>query len=187
MGQSKNTGPSEVYHSSDQIQAAQLLFAVVLLALAVILLSQITTQTQFIDGKRFVDQPGFWPAVSLSGMALFGGLRVFFLFRERLGNQPSLFEVSCWVKALEYVIWFLVYVWLVPLIGYLPGTLVFCPLLTLRLGYRSKFAVLCALAAGLFVVILFKTLLQVKIPGGEIYEYFPAVVRNVLIVYFLTK
>ncbi len=34
---------------------------------------------------------------------------------------------------------------------------------------------------GIAVVVLFKSILQVKIPGGEIYSIFPEAIRNFLI------
>jgi|GEM_PF-5204860 len=39
---------------------------------------------------------------------------------------------------LEWAAWFLVDVWLVPIIGYLPMTLIFAPALTWRMGYRTR-------------------------------------------------
>ena len=60
---------------------------------------------------------------------------------------------------------------------------VFCTLLTLRVGYRGK-AVLWAALFGLFVVLFFKTAMNVKIPGGAIYELAPEGIRYILLRYF---
>ena len=89
-----------------------------------------------------------------------------------------------WLRSLEYVCWYVVYVLAIPAIGYLPSTILFCVLLTLRLGYRSGRAVLSALAFALFVVLVFKTGFNVKIPGGALYELAPDRLRYILIRYF---
>ena len=87
-------------------------------------------------------------------------------------------------KAIEFAGWFLVYVLVVPTIGYLLATLLFCLLLTWRLGYRSKSRLVAAALTGLAVVLVFKSMLSVKIPGGEIYEFLPAALRNFMILNF---
>ncbi len=77
--------------------------------------------------------------------------------------------------------WFLLYVYLVPRLGYLPSTLLVFPLLVLRAGYRGWRYVGLAWLVGIAIVVLFKSLLQVKIPGGEIYGLLPDAIRNFLV------
>ncbi len=85
---------------------------------------------------------------------------------------------------LEWAAWFLVYVWLVPIIGYLPMTLIFAPVLTWRMGYRTRLVLWSSVAFGFLVVVVFKSLLQVKIPGGALYEILPGALRNFFILNF---
>ena len=60
----------------------------------------------------------------------------------------------------------------------------FCVLLSLRAGYRDR-RVLGGMALfGVAVVVVFKSLLRVSIPGGALYELFPEAIRNFLIVNF---
>ena len=40
---------------------------------------------------------------------------------------------------------------------------------------------MAAAGVGLFTVVLFKSLLQVKIPGGAVYEFLPGALRNFMI------
>ena len=168
-------------------QPADIVFAIFALAVAVLLLSQLAEQTKFVKGANILNQPGFWPALSLSGMTLFGLFNVFFSWRaarrSATGAQIA-GEVLFWLRTLEFAIWFMAYVFLAPITGYLPATLIFCLLLALRLGYRNKRMLGFAILTGIGVVLLFKTFLQVKIPGGSLYEFFPGAFRNILITYF---
>ena len=105
------------------------------------------------------------------------------LTRLRSGLAGAGTEAIIWARSLEYLVWFMVYVWLVPIVGYLPVTLIFAPLLAFRLGYRSKQMLLLAAAMGFLIVVFFKAGLSVKIPGGMAYEYLPDAIRNFMIVY----
>lgn len=93
-------------------------------------------------------------------------------------------ETLLWLRAVEYVLWFMAYVWIVPVIGYLPATLLFTVTLSIRQGYRSQKQIINAAAVGLGIVLVFKTGLSVKIPGGALYEFLPASLRNFMIVNF---
>jgi hypothetical protein len=88
-----------------------------------------------------------------------------------------------WLGFAEYAGWFLLYVLLVPLLGYLPMSIVMAAALLWRWGYRSGRMMLVAVGLGLFTVLLFKTGLRVNVPGGAVYEYLPAGLRNFFIVY----
>ena len=104
---------------------------------AVLLLSQLGEQTEWKKRTKFFAQPRFWPAVGLIGMVVFGGLHLWMLPRRRF-DRADYREWRIWALAIEWVGWFLVYVLLVPIIGYLPTTLIFMPLLAYRVGYRDK-------------------------------------------------
>ena len=124
--------------------------------------------------------------MAIFGMVIFGaGELVVSLRRFRhqaTGSVPA--ELFDWVKAIEFAGWFLVYVLLVPIIGYLLSTLLFCVLLTWRLGYRSGSHLGAAAITGATVVLIFKSMLSVKIPGGQVYEALPATLRNFMILNF---
>lgn len=143
---------------------------------------QLGTETRFSAKGKLFAQPRFWPAVGVIGMTVFGALSVAVYWRDKWSGTAS--EVLLWLRAFEYLIWFMVYVWLVPVIGYLPATLLFTVLLSLRQGYRTNRQIIIAAATGLGIVLIFKTALAVKIPGGEIYELLPAALRNFMIVNF---
>lgn len=153
-----------------------LVFAVIFLVIALLLLTQIPDQTKWVPRKSLFVQPRFWPAVAIIGMVVFGALHLTgSLLSPRIYGRLK--EMWLWTRSLEYVAWFLAYVYLVPFTGYLPTTLVFALLLTLRVGYRDKRMLLASLAASVSIVLLFRTILEVKIPAGLVYEYLPDGIR----------
>lgn len=158
----------------------QILFALGFVALSVLLLAQIGSQTRWTERTAFFSQPRFWPAVGLGGMVLLGGLHLKRLPWRRLTLDDRA-ELRRWASVLEYAVWFLVYVLLVPLLGYLPVTLLFVPLLAWRMGYRSGFMMGISLVFAVAVVVMFKSFLGVKIPGGAVYEYLPGGLRSFFI------
>jgi len=165
---------------------AEIVFGVLSFAAALLLLTLIGTETEWLDGRPFVRQPAFWPAVAIVGMTVFGVFELWSTGRAlRRGAAGEIgAEVLKWIAALEYLAWFLVYVWVVPVLGYLPTTIIFCAALTYRLGYRSGRGLVAAVLTGIATVVIFKSLLGVKIPGGLVYEYLPGTIRNVMIVRF---
>ncbi|WP_319824399.1 tripartite tricarboxylate transporter TctB family protein [Thalassovita sp.] len=160
-----------------------IVFAWLFLALSVFLLSQLTEQTAYRAGGKLFAQPRFWPAVSLGGMAGFAALHLLgSVLSERLEGRWK--EVLLWVSAIEFALWFVVYAVAVPYVGYLPATVIFALLLALRMGYRSRIMLAGAAGAALAIVLLFKTFLQVKLPGGQIYEALPDGLRQIMLTYF---
>ncbi|MEM1274055.1 MAG: tripartite tricarboxylate transporter TctB family protein [Pseudomonadota bacterium] len=160
-----------------------IVFAWIVLVFAVFLLSQISVQTTYRPGTALFAQPRFWPAVSLIGMA---GFAVFHLLGSALSEriEGRWQEVWLWLSSLEYAAWFIAYAVVVPIIGYLPATLLFAVALTFRVGYRHRFAALAALGAAFVIVVLFKTLLQVRLPGGQLYQALPDGLRQFMLTYF---
>ncbi|MDK3018977.1 tripartite tricarboxylate transporter TctB family protein [Pseudodonghicola flavimaris] len=160
----------------------QLIFALGFVALSLLLLSQIGTQTIWANKTKFFAQPRFWPGVGLGGMVVLGGLHLYRLPWRRFTASDRA-EVIRWAQVLEYTLWFLVYVLIVPVIGYLLSTLIFVPALTWRMGYRRPLILWASVVFALAVVVLFKTFLSVKIPGGLIYDYLPGALRSFFILY----
>ena len=164
---------------------AEIVFGIFSFCIALILLTQIGSETQWLDGKPWHRQPSFWPAVSIAGMTVFGALELIFSWRRNAtGRGESITgEVINWLVPVEYAVWFMAYVLAVPAGGYLPVTLIFCTALARRLGYRTGRHMIAALLTGLATVVLFKSFLAVKIPGGAVYEFLPDALRNFMILY----
>ena len=172
-----------------QRQRGDLLFALVLCLVTLFLISQIGEQTRWFNRVNLTLQPRFWPVVILALLAVFSGW--YFVDALRARRKPDaldtdLFpfdELMLWARPVEFGAYFLVYAALIPWLGCLFTTLLFMPLLGWRVGYREVRRLLLLAGIGLIIVILFKSALQVKMPAGAIYEYFPGALRNVFIRY----
>lgn len=163
---------------------AEIVFAVVSFFVAVVLALLWSSQTTWVEGRDWARQPGLWPLIAVVGMLAFGtGELIACLIRNaRRGGGDVWAELGLWARSAEYVVWFLVYVWLVPRVGYLLATALFMTLLAWRLGYGRRMILMSPLVA-LAVVVIFKGFLSVRIPGGAVYDLFPQAVRNFLVIY----
>lgn len=160
-----------------------LAYAVAWFAFSLFLLISLPNQTSWASGTKFLAQPAFWPYAAVIAMLAFSGLHLVSSYvSERLEGRWS--EIAHWLKSLEYAGWFLAYVLLVPRIGYLPATLLFTLALCLRLGYRTPRMLGAAVLFGLAVVVVFKSLLRVNVPGGAAYELLPPGLASFMLTYF---
>lgn len=142
-------------------------------ALALTLLMLLPYETVWVKKTKLFAQPIFWPAVSVGIMVVFSGLHFFgALVSERIPGRWQ--EVLYWLRSLEFAAWFMAYVAVVPWLGYLFSTILFCTALAWRMGYRSLRWMLIAALFAVTVVLVFKGFLQVKIPSGAIYEFLPS-------------
>ena len=161
----------------------EILFCTLMLVIGLMLIGAIGWQTIWVPGKGLATQPRFWPSVSLGGIVVFAALQ--WVFRFRVLRTPGRWhEALIWIGSLEYIGWYLLYVWSIPMIGYLPATIIFCLGLIWRVGYRRAMAFWSAFGFALFVVLFFKTAMNVKIPGGALYELAPDSIRYVLFRFF---
>lgn len=150
-----------------------LLFVAAFFGLSVLLLILLPTETAWVKRTKLFVQPRFWPGIAIICMLIFsaGYLILQLISPQKAGLHQ---EVMLWLRALEFAVWFLAYVWFVPQIGYLLATLVFTCSLTWRMGYRSCAWMGLAALFGLGTVVLFKGFLGVNIPAGAIYDALPS-------------
>ena len=160
-----------------------LVFAVAFFVFSALLLASLGSQTIWAEGTDFYAQPRFWPAVSLAGMTFFAALHcVGSASSPRIQGRWR--EVWRWACSLEYAAWFLGYVVLVPLLGYLIATLLTGAVLMFRVGYRRLGAIGGMVLTTFVIVLIFKTTLKVNLPGGAIYEYLPTAWRSFMLTHF---
>lgn len=108
------------------------------------------------------------------------------LFRQRF-QQPTnaQYEFVKYFAALEYVVYFIVYTVSVPILGYLLSTVILGTFLTYRLGYRSVIWILRSLATSIVIVLVFRTMLQIKTPASIwLYDQLPSTIRAFMLTYF---
>lgn len=150
-----------------------MVFALCFFVVSVVLLINLPLQTTWTNRTKLYAQPAFWPAVSLGIMGACSLLHLIgATVSERIPGRLA--EVKYWIKSLEYIAWFMIYVSAVPIIGYLPATILFCTVLSWRLGYRSPRWMIISAIFAISVTLVFKGFLQVKIPAGAVYDLIPA-------------
>ena len=160
-----------------------IVFAWIVLIFSVFLLTQLADQTAYKAGGKLFAQPRFWPAVALTGMVAFATFHLLgSALSERIEGRWK--EVWAWLSAFEYAGWFIAYAAAVPYAGYLPATVVFAVILTVRAGYRRWQVVGSAALASVLIVLLFKTFLKVNLPAGQFYELLPDGLRQIMLTHF---
>ncbi len=170
------------HHDASAVQPGAAAFAAAFLLFSLFLLSQLTAETRFSAGGKLFAQPRFWPAIGVAGMSLFGVFHFWNAWKAR--QEGGLAEAAVWLRALEYFAWFMAYVAAVPFAGYLLATILFTVLLAVRQGYGTFRQLAAAAALGAGIVLVFKTALAVKIPGGAIYDILPSGLRSFMILNF---
>ena len=171
---------------SSTVRFETIALALIFLIVGAVLLSTLPDQVKWMDNRALIKQPRLWPAIALIGWLIFAICFVAKLGLRRDPDRPFRFDLRWlpeWAIPLEFCAWFMAYVYATPIVGYLPTTVLFCVALTARLGYRGRVLGWAALFA-VAVVVFFKSLLQVKIPSGTVYQYLPDGLRGVFLVYF---
>lgn len=161
----------------------ELVFALAFIIFAICSLVLLPLQTKWVPDAPLPAQPAFWPGIGVLMMVGFGAIHLLQTARKDQ-TEGRREEVLFWLRSLEFVAWFLAYVSLVPIVGYLPCTLVFNIALAYRLGYRRPQSIVAAALFGFAVVAIFKAGLQVKVPAGALYDYLPAPIRTFMMVNF---
>lgn len=160
-----------------------LFYSIICVVFSLFLAFNLRAETTWVDNTKLFAQPAFWPYVAVGAMTVFSALHfVSSLVSPKLDGRWQ--EVGFWLRSVEYAGWFMIYVITVPQLGYLPTTMIFAVALCLRLGYRSARYLGSAALFAVVVVVIFKSLLQVKVPGGAIYELLPTALRSFFLTYF---
>lgn len=160
-----------------------LFYSVICLVFSLFLAFNLSSETTWVANTKLFAQPAFWPYAAVIAMVLFSGLHLISsMVSPKLEGRWQ--EVGFWLRSVEFAGWFMIYVIVVPQLGYLPATMLFAVTLAYRLGYRGLKYLGSAALFGAVVVIVFKSLLQVKVPGGAVYEFLPGALRSFFLTYF---
>ncbi|MEX0319875.1 MAG: tripartite tricarboxylate transporter TctB family protein [Ruegeria sp.] len=159
-----------------------LFYSCICLAFSLFLAVNLSSQTTWASGTKLLAQPAFWPYAAVITMVGCSTLHLISSFvSPKLDGRWQ--EIGFWFKSVEFAGWFMIYVIIVPQLGYFPTTIIFSVALSYRLGYRSVKFLGSAALFGAVVVIVFKSFLQVKVPGGAVYEYLPNGLRSFFLTY----
>ena len=116
---------------------------------------------------------------------LYGATRAY-AWRKRF-RQPNsaTHEIVQWLRALEYVGWFVAYTALVPVLGYLVATLLLGTVLPWRLGYRGVRWFGICLSVSFAIVLVFRSGLQIRTPVNIwLYDQLPPGLETFMQVWF---
>lgn len=182
---------------------ADLVLSLILLAVTVLLFLFFFTETGWHEraftsrsGRalrlgKILKQPWVGPAACLCLMLPAAFLNLWASYkstqkqdRKSRPNQ-TLWEVTQWARALEFISYFILYTWLVPVVGYLIATVLMACYLTYRLGYKGwRWQGIAALSA-FVMVLIFRTGLQIKTPVNIwLYNQLPQSAEIFMKVYF---
>lgn len=155
---------------------AHWLYAVFAFVLTIFLFFNIPFQTTYFEGVVWSKQPATWPSIAILGMLLAGLGHIVLLRHAKWDENPLALseDIKLQLHAGEYAFWFVLYIFAVGYIGYLPSSIVFALFLGWRIGIRSLKKYLLLISTATIIVVLFKAILKVRIPGGELYNLLPA-------------
>ena len=95
------------------------------------------------------------------------------------------YELFQWLKSLEFIVYFLIYTNIITIFGYLISTVIFAIFLTARLGYRSLKWIFRSAIAAFIIVIIFRSILQIKTPVNIwLYKFLPQNFEVFMKIYF---
>lgn len=89
-----------------------------------------------------------------------------------------------WLRPVEFLVYFVAYLYAIQHLGYVPATLVFVLGLLIRVGLRSPLWLLAGLAVVVALTLIFRVGLGVWMPAPDLYDLAPEGLRLILIRYF---
>ena len=177
---------------------ADLLFSVLILGMALLLLLTFFDQSGWADRDlpqkrlgKVLKQPWIGPVIALlilvpAALGNLGlSLRRALLDRRKHRPNKTRYEVVQWLRAIEFIVYFIIYTRSIEIVGYLIATVIFAMLMVVRLGYRSWRWVGIAAGVSFLSVVFFRTLLQIKTPVNIwLYNQLPEGLERFMKVYF---
>lgn len=168
--------------------ALTLIFTVI----SVLLLAVIAIATRHgPENSGWWTRPALAPGVALGLLAFANCLT---LWRELADLRRTPATVSEWAEArlkiigwlrpIEYLAYFSIYLFALQHLGYFPATLVFILGLLVRSGLRSPRWLLAGALTSVALVLVFRVGLGVWMPAPEVYDLFPNAMRMALIRWF---
>lgn len=140
------------------------------------------------EGQGWWTQPALMPSLSLALIAIPAAM---LLGQHRLKRhqQPELHpspenlraELFQWLRPLEFFGYYVLYIWLLGLVGYFLSSFMFITGLSWRIGLRAPKWMLISFLTALGLIALFRWGLQVWVPAAALYDLFPKEARIFLI------
>lgn len=138
------------------------------------------------------DSAGWWTRPALApgvALAILLGCNVVTLFRagaelraapptsEEWGSARA--KLIDWIRPMEYLAYFAVYLWALHHVGYTLASIVFVQWLLYRVGLRTNRWRLAGLALVIAMVLVFRIGLGVWMPAPDVYDLLPEGLNNI--------
>lgn len=166
--------------------------AVIFAAVSVLLLALIgmATRTGQASGGWWT-RPAFAPGVALMVLV---GANLITLWRDiaDLRAHPATAaewdearaKMLAWLRPLEFLAYYAVYIWAIQHLGYFPSTLIFVLGLLWRVGLTAPRWMLAGFGLSVFMIGVFRAGLGVWMPAPDVYDLFPDAIRLALLRWF---
>lgn len=127
-------------------------------------------------------QPWLMPSLALTLLTVAALIHTLRLWRDRKPTSANCAglpgELWMWLRAGEFFLWYVLYIWLLGVLGYGLSTFVFVAGLGLRMGLRQPRWIIAALAVTVAMTLLFRLGLKIWVPAADLYEILPSGIRN---------
>jgi nitrate reductase gamma subunit len=166
--------------------------ALVFAVLSVALLTSIGVATRWgPESGGWWTRPALMPGVALAVLVLANLITLARDIADLRRNPPSTAEwaegralVLGWLRPVEFLVYYGIYIYAIQHVGYFPATLVFIMFLMLRVGLTAPRWIIAGIGTSLFMIGVFRMGLGVWMPAPELYDLFPDTVRSTLIRWF---
>lgn len=143
------------------------------------------------QGQGWWTQPAFMPRLSLiliAGPALYMTIQHFWPMIQDRSKRPDRSDVNAellqWVKPTEFFIYYVIYIFLLGLVGYFLSSLIFVLGLSWRVGLRGRRWGIIAVITAVGLIVVFRWGLRVWIDPPLLFDIFPRSIRLFLSRYF---
>ena len=140
---------------------------------------------------KILKQPWIGPLICMALLLPSAAINLYASWRQKLKDKRlrvpdrTAYEIEQWARSFEFIAYFICYTAIIPILGYLLSTLMFAVFLTWRLGYRSRRWMIISSCTAFTVVIVFRTILQIKTPVNIwLYNQLPPNLENFMKIYF---
>jgi hypothetical protein len=182
------TDPDEPQANRLESLALALIFA----AASVVLLALIGVATKHGQASGgWWTRPAFFPGVALALLVLTNIITVWRDVAGLWAHPPTAAErgearaqILGWLRPLEFLAYYALYIYAIRHLGYFPATLVFVLFMLWRVGLTTPGWMLAGVGLSLFMIGVFRAGLGVWMPAPEFYDIFPGGIRLTLLRWF---
>jgi len=174
--------------STEKIEPGTGVLYGIMAGISIVLLILLPFQTDSApEGQGWWTQPALMPTISL---VFFAGTAVYLFAQHLIAAKRSNVEINQsivraelfeWIRPLEYFIYYVIYIWLLGIVGYFLSSAIFAIGIGMRVGLRERKWVYISIIFALALTALFRWGLSIFFPAPALFELFPGGLRTFLI------